>query len=145
MHRRGLSLGFVLGVTAGALLGNAWSERDSLLWPVGLLVLVLAVLTALWAFFGHHGARLLAEPDTDAQRSPKLGQMLMNYGLISEADLAKALEELRGTRTRLGQVLVDAGLVTHTQIAQVLEEQLSRRDDAVTRSPAVLAGAVTDD
>lgn len=60
--------------------------------------------------------------------APPLGQMLVNYGLMTEADLAKALERQKKDKKRLGRVLVEMGLVTHAQVAEVLEEQLSRRE-----------------
>jgi type IV pilus assembly protein PilB len=54
--------------------------------------------------------------------------MLVSYGLLTQADLDRALAYQQGTGKRLGQILVELDLVTHAQVAQVLEEQLSRRE-----------------
>ena len=54
--------------------------------------------------------------------------MLLSYGLLTQADLDRALACQEGTKKRLGQILVELDLVTHAQVAQVLEEQLSRRE-----------------
>jgi len=54
----------------------------------------------------------------------KVGEILMKSGLISEAQLAKALEVQRGTTKRLGEVLVELGLITELDIATALSKQL---------------------
>lgn len=59
--------------------------------------------------------------------APLLGQMLLHYRLIREADLERALEQHAKTGKRLGRVVVEMGMATSVQVAEVLEEQLSRR------------------
>ncbi len=59
--------------------------------------------------------------------APPLGEMLVNYGLISQANLQKALARQKKRKKRLGQILVEMRLVTLDQVLSVLEEQTSRR------------------
>lgn len=59
--------------------------------------------------------------------APPLGEMLVSYGLVSEANLQKALARQKKRGRRLGQVLVEMRLVTLDQVLAVLEEQTSRR------------------
>jgi hypothetical protein len=59
--------------------------------------------------------------------APPLGEMLVSYGLISEANLQKALARQKKRGRRLGQVLVEMRLVTLDQVLAVLQEQSSRR------------------
>jgi len=93
------------------------------------MTLILGVLTALSALLAPRRVdqRPDQAPDGDALAAPLLGQMLVNYGLITEADLERALEHHDRTGKRVGRVLVEMGLVTHAQVAAVVDEQLSRR------------------
>jgi len=90
-----LSLGLVLAVTAGIVLGYGWLDGDALLSPLGTMTLILGVLTALSALLTPR--RVDREADTATRRNgagaPPLGEMLVNYGLITEADLERALEQ----------------------------------------------------
>jgi hypothetical protein len=58
----------------------------------------------------------------------RLGDRLVNGGLLDEADLDRLLEEQHETpqedRTRLGKLLVDRGLVPFDAVRSVIEEQL---------------------
>lgn len=54
----------------------------------------------------------------------KLGELLIQHGLLSEEQLAKALEVQRGTTKRIGEVLVELGLTTELDIASALSRQL---------------------
>ena len=54
----------------------------------------------------------------------KLGQILLRSGKITDVQLDKALARQRETNKRLGQVLVDLGFLTEADIAAVLGEQL---------------------
>ncbi len=58
------------------------------------------------------------------RRKIRLGEALVNDGLITEEQLAKALEMQKGSGRKLGETLIDAGVVTEDQIAQVLSKQL---------------------
>jgi type IV pilus assembly protein PilB len=55
----------------------------------------------------------------------KLGELLVETGLITEGDLARALERQKGDQRRLGELLVDGGALTESQVTQVLSQQLS--------------------
>ncbi len=52
-----------------------------------------------------------------------LGQMLIDEGLITEAELKKALEEQRKTGHFLGRILVDLGYVSEKDLKRVLSLQ----------------------
>lgn len=54
----------------------------------------------------------------------KLGQMLMEAGLLTEEQLAKALLEKGKTNVKLGQFLVRKGLVGEQQLLDMLSKQL---------------------
>jgi hypothetical protein len=125
-----LIFGFALGVTGGICLGYAVWRGGATLWALGLLSLALGVVSTLCAVYRFGPARTepLDSTSWNASAAPPLGQMLMNYGLISEADLEKALARQRKEKKRLGQILVSMGLVTYAQVAEVLEEQVSRRE-----------------
>ena len=55
----------------------------------------------------------------------RLGDMLLEAGKISLAQLNRALETQRKTKRRLGEVLIDQGLLTEDEIADALAQQLS--------------------
>lgn len=55
----------------------------------------------------------------------KLGELLVETGLITKDDLARALERQKTDPRRLGELLVDGGAVTESQVTQVLSQQLS--------------------
>lgn len=54
----------------------------------------------------------------------RLGEILVQYDLISADDLTKALEEQKRTGRKLGRIFVDNGYVTETQISEALARQL---------------------
>ncbi len=55
----------------------------------------------------------------------RLGDILQDQGLITEQQLATALEEQLRTGDRLGQALVKLGFVTADQVAEALSEHLN--------------------
>ncbi len=55
----------------------------------------------------------------------KLGQILINSGVLTEAQLEQALARQKGSNKRLGQILVDNHFLTEMQIIRSLEKQLS--------------------
>jgi hypothetical protein len=124
-----LSLGLLLTVIAGTVLGCGWAGGDALLWHVGTVALIVGVLTALSALLSPRRADQRPDevPEGDTLGAPLLGQMLLHYRLIREADLERALEQHAKTGKRLGRVVVEMGMATSAQVAEVLEEQLSRR------------------
>jgi type IV pilus assembly protein PilB len=61
-------------------------------------------------------------PVSRRSRGPRLGEMLLARGLISEDDLDEALETQQRTGERLGNLLVNAGVVTEVDLVRVLAE-----------------------
>ncbi|MGE5403458.1 MAG: GspE/PulE family protein [Candidatus Saccharibacteria bacterium] len=54
----------------------------------------------------------------------RLGELLVQAGAITEAQLNKALQIQKRTGAKLGETLVREGMITQTQLATVLETQL---------------------
>jgi len=54
----------------------------------------------------------------------KVGEILIKSGILSEEQLAKALEIQRGSTKRIGEILVELGLSSELDIAQALSKQL---------------------
>ena len=65
----------------------------------------------------------------------KLGECLVQAGLIAEDDLRRALEERKRTGERLGIVLVRLKLTTEEQIARALARQLGFRYISLVDNP----------
>jgi general secretion pathway protein E len=59
-----------------------------------------------------------------APQLKKLGHMLVEAGLLTEEELAPAVEEARRRQVRLGDYLVEEGLVRALDLATTLSEQL---------------------
>lgn len=57
-------------------------------------------------------------------RRIRIGDLLIDYGHITESELDEALKRQKGSARKLGQVLVDMGLVSQAQILDVLADQL---------------------
>ena len=57
--------------------------------------------------------------------TPRLGELLVRKGFISEDQLASALTEARATRELLGLVLIRDGMIFEEELARTLSEQLS--------------------
>ncbi len=57
-------------------------------------------------------------------RRIRIGDLLIDYGHITEEQLGEALKQQKGSERKLGQVLIDMGLVTQRQILEVLADQL---------------------
>jgi hypothetical protein len=63
------------------------------------------------------------------QEAPKLGELLVeHYGLISAADLERALERQKATKRMLGETLVEMGLVSEEDILKALNFQAELAD-----------------
>ena len=58
------------------------------------------------------------------KKSIRLGEMLINKGLISPADLERALKEPRATGEYIGTILVKLGIISEDALIPVLAEQL---------------------
>jgi hypothetical protein len=67
-------------------------------------------------------AELLAQRVREARREP-LGALLAEAGLLDEAELALALTTAQTTGKRLGEVLIDYGLVTQVDVVRLVAAQ----------------------
>lgn len=54
----------------------------------------------------------------------RLGDLLMNIGLISHEELDRALSLQKGSKKRLGDILTENGFITEQQLIEALELQL---------------------
>lgn len=61
---------------------------------------------------------------TDLNRNLRLGDFLVQDGVISSQQLGAALEEQHNSHLRLGEILVKMGWVTERQLAEALARQL---------------------
>ena len=59
-----------------------------------------------------------------SRKKLRLGDVLVNSGVITMDDLEKGLARQKGTGRKLGEVLVDEGLVSEDNIARALSDQL---------------------
>jgi type IV pilus assembly protein PilB len=77
----------------------------------------------------------------------RLGQAMVDRGLITQDDLDRALEHQRVTRKRLGESLIDIGAVTSFQLSQALADHLGVPFvDLETHPPDVLlAGMIPEE
>ncbi len=57
---------------------------------------------------------------------PSFGKILINRGLLTEEQLARAVERQRQSRKRLGQVLIDMRLIDEEGLLQCLAEQFQK-------------------
>ena len=69
-------------------------------------------------------ADLKPEESGSPKRRRKLGQVLMEAGLLSQDQLTKALEECARSGKRLGEYLVDQGIVSEHDLTSCLSNQL---------------------
>jgi type IV pilus assembly protein PilB len=61
---------------------------------------------------------------TVKRKAKQLGQILIEQGLITDAQLEKALEEHRSTPKSLGRVLIDLGMIQEAHLVRALAEQV---------------------
>ena len=57
-------------------------------------------------------------------RTNKLGEMLLNEGLVTEADLMRALQAQNKDNKRLGEMLIDLGILSPKAMLSALAKQL---------------------
>jgi len=84
---------------------------------------------------------------TQTQGVTRLGQAMVDRGIITQENLDQALEHQRATRKRLGESLIDIGAVTSFQLSQALAEHLGVPFvDLETHPPDVmLAGMIPEE
>jgi hypothetical protein len=69
----------------------------------------------------------------------RLGDVLVEKGLITQSDLDSALMLQRGTGKRLGEVLVDIGAIDWLELAQAMAAQWEQEPPAPAPAPAAAA------
>ncbi|GEM_PF-245782 len=68
---------------------------------------------------------LMAEEKTDFLRiNKRIGELLIEAGLVTEEQVDRIIAENQGVRKRLGEILIDSGIVSETDFAQTLSTQL---------------------
>ncbi len=72
----------------------------------------------------------LLVPPPSAAQPPRLGELLVRKGFITEEQLASSLTEARASNQLLGIVLLRLGLIYEEELARTLSEQLSVRTSA---------------
>ncbi|RMF95868.1 MAG: type II secretion system protein GspE [Candidatus Schekmanbacteria bacterium] len=60
----------------------------------------------------------------DLQRSKKLGSLLLEAGLITQAQLDQALKKQKWTKKKFGEIIVELGFVSEIDIAKTFSRQL---------------------
>ena len=83
----------------------------------------------------------MADPAETVVHKKRLGDVLVENGLIDPQDLSKALEQQRKKGKKLGEVLVDLELVTEIQLVHLLADQLGYRSvelETVSIDPAAI-------
>jgi type IV pilus assembly protein PilB len=73
---------------------------------------------------GLHAQPLTAIEDIDLKIRKKLGEMLVEAGLIDKSQLESALLNFRRSGRKLGQYLVREGIVNERDVVRVISEQL---------------------
>jgi cellulose synthase/poly-beta-1,6-N-acetylglucosamine synthase-like glycosyltransferase len=58
------------------------------------------------------------------KESPRIGDLLVANGVLTDADIDDALREQRRTGSRLGEVLLHSGVISETELITALAEQL---------------------
>lgn len=66
---------------------------------------------------------------------PRLGELLVQTGVVSEADLASALDRQHAKGQRLGQALVESGTITEAQLVRTLAAQVGLEFVDLTERP----------
>jgi hypothetical protein len=69
-------------------------------------------------------AKMLSLP-ASGPATPRLGELLVKKGFISEEQLTSALIEAKATRELLGLLLIRDGMIFEDELARTLSEQLS--------------------
>ncbi|MGH8354524.1 MAG: GspE/PulE family protein [Pseudomonas sp.] len=66
----------------------------------------------------------MSQPDDIRQRKLRLGDLLVQAGLIGEAQLQLALQEQKRSGSKLGRTIVDLGFIDEARLLGALSEQL---------------------
>jgi hypothetical protein len=135
-----LVFGSALAGSAGIWAGQAWSANNPILYLPGLVTLVCGAALAVAG--AQHGRPLKGPPDhhprelplphsggAEQPALPLLGELLVHkYHLITEEQLAEALDKQRKHGGQLGHILIAMELLDDEQLHKVLEDQHSYGD-----------------
>jgi hypothetical protein len=105
------------------LAGTASAERIVALRTAGDLDDRFVTMTAIPAQAGAAGA--FGVTPAAAQDRPRLGELLIRKGFITETQLRWALDEARRTKQLLGVVLLRERMIFEDELARTLSQQLS--------------------
>lgn len=134
-----LGLGLLIAVTAVAVLARAWSAKDPVSGWAGVLLVAGGIGVAAPGAARLRQLKVASHPSGPDSHSPpqpeaatgtgalpRLGEILIyKYHLISERDLARALErQQQGIPRPLGEVLIEMGKITWRDLALALQDQL---------------------
>ncbi len=103
---------------------NLRKKSSYLLYKTRKKSIIILHSTKFLEVYINYGERNRAEMDF-GRRKLRLGDMLVNDGIINSDQLTKALEAQKGTGRKLGEVLVDEGILTEKEIAQALSNQMN--------------------
>ena len=70
-----------------------------------------------------------------ATKGRRIGEIVLELGFASEADVAKATLEHEKTGQPLGQILVELGTITRLELASALAEQWSDQSASIKLLP----------
>ena len=87
----------------------------------GTLKLVAANQPPKLIYFDRGEIRLFSDGSADV---PRIGEIFLRNGKITQEDIADSLEEQKRTKQVLGEILVRKGLITPDDIRQALETQV---------------------
>ena len=68
----------------------------------------------------------LAYLASEGHDSPLLGEMMIEAGVISRADLTRAIDVQKNSGRKLGEILQDSGLISAETLAESLMAQSNR-------------------
>ena len=81
---------------------------------------MLSVCT-MGQFIWHIGDMEVMMPNQDKKR---IGELLVDAGIISSEQLEATLQQQKGQGKKIGELLIDQGLLGEKQVVDVLEFQL---------------------
>ncbi len=61
----------------------------------------------------------------------RIGEILLEFGLVTRLDIEQALKEQAGTDKRLGEILIEKGLVTKRDLWQAWQSQVAHKPEAI--------------
>ncbi len=94
-----------------------------------------------WDETGHPQEQSSLAPDKLTFGTKRFGELLIEDGAITDADLTAALERQRSTGERIGEALVNSGVIDEPKIVRALARQL----DLDVFDPATAYDAVPED